>query len=156
MRRFNVVVLIVFVLGCSAGSPIQGEKEKGTATATGDMEKDRKALEGVWGKVLFVWDGVEVENDPTKKTLTFKGEEMIEEDKEMPDRTYRGTFKIDSRRNPKTLTYHNPRFNKTVKYVYELKDDKLTLCSNSSSNEFPKEITGKGDEQSLGVYKRQK
>jgi uncharacterized protein (TIGR03067 family) len=120
-----------------------------------EVEKELNLLQGVWGQVETEVEGKRTQEDPTKITRTFKGDEMTDEYKES-HRSYSGKIKIDPTRNPKTLDCYLSGTPHATKYVYELDGDTLRFGATMGVNDYAKEITGKGKGNVMVVYKRQK
>jgi uncharacterized protein (TIGR03067 family) len=121
-----------------------------------EVEKELNRLQGVWDFVETEWEGKRTKEGPGK-TRTFKGDEMIDETEGAAKLTRRGTVTIDPTRSPKTLDFLvSGAKGPPVKYAYELKGDTLTFCARLGVNDYPKQITGKGEGQFMEVYKRKK
>lgn len=116
----------------------------------GDVDKARKALQGTW---------VAVTKDDKKIELTFKGDKFIGV---IGDETYKGTYKIDPTKKPKTIDMTVKEGNKyqgdTSLGIYKVKGDKLTWCANEPGKENrPKEFKEEqGDQKFLLIVLERK
>ena len=122
-----------------------------------DAKKDEPKVDGTWLAKKAELGGKKL---PTKVTeslkLTLKNEEY-EVVAESPDR---GTVKYDNAADPKTMDIkgvEGPNKDKTILAIYELKDDKLTICYDLSGKARPTEFkTAANTKLFLVTYERKK
>ncbi len=163
-----IVVTALMIPSCSresSPSPKTGvslvpseakEPEEAKAPPSEEVEKELASLRGVWELVETEVEGRLTKEDPVIQFRTFQGDEMVDEQQDAPNLTYRGKIKIDPTRNPKTLDFYVLNTKNPVKYVYDLAGDTLRFSSSLNQNGYPKQITGKGTGQVLSLYKRKK
>jgi clostripain len=137
--KVAAALLVVFgALGVGSGLIDQSradgptpQKGKDSPAADTDADKkDKDKLQGTWN-AISITEGTNEEADAEGQTLAFKGDEFAVKSRDAV--MMKGTFKVDASKKPKTIDLKiedgpKDRKGKTAHGIYELKDDKLTLC----------------------------
>jgi uncharacterized protein (TIGR03067 family) len=111
------------------------------APKTGD-----KDLEGSWELKSVVRDGKEQPPPPVdlgKAVMTFKGETLAMTAK---DDSKKAAFTVDPTKKPRTIDIvaeDGPDKGKTLKGIYEVKDDELRMCIADAGKDRPTELAAK-------------
>jgi uncharacterized protein (TIGR03067 family) len=122
-----------------------------------DAKKDGPKVEGTWLATKAEISGKEMPKKVTEKLkLTLKkGEYEV-----VAESTDRGTVTYDTAADPKTMDIkglEGVNKGKTFLAIYELKDDKLTICYDLSGKSRPTEFKTQPNTQLfLVTYERQK
>lgn len=120
---------------------------------------DIDLFQGDWVMVSGEANGVKIADEQAKAfkrtvkgdkiTITRGGEEL-----------YRGTFKLDPTKKPKTIDVHvetGPAKGMTRVGIYELDGDTMKICVAQPEAPRPTEFTGKaGSNQTCSVWKKEK
>jgi uncharacterized protein (TIGR03067 family) len=122
-----------------------------------DAKKEEAKVDGQWVASKAEMSGKKLPEKVTAKLkLTLKKGEY-EVVAESPDR---GTVTYDTSADPKTMDIkgvEGPNKGKTYLAIYELKDDKLTICYDLSGESRPTEFkTQPKTQQFLVTYEREK
>jgi uncharacterized protein (TIGR03067 family) len=129
MRVVGIPALVIGLLVVVSGGQ-GGEKEK------------KSKLDGTWKPVSVMEDGKE-KGDKENHSLTFKGDTftIMKGDKVEGKGTFTTNKKAKPREMDMTITegLKEAKGNKTIKGIYELKDDTLKLCF-SMEGERPTEF----------------
>ncbi len=139
------------------GKAIAGIRDKEANTAETDKEK----LQGVWKLVRVealgqTWRG---EKFNCVGNLGIEGDRLFSPDREMPESTWGGTFKLDAAKKPKRITIFDEGPNGPLKFngIYSIDGDELKLCLNEdgTNKAIPTEFKTKpGSPFILTTFKR--
>jgi uncharacterized protein (TIGR03067 family) len=121
-------------------------------------EKALEPFQGTWKLAAFEVEGKQLDIDDFKETrLTVKGDAFT---MSTAAATYKGTFKIDAAKKPKTFDMSfsdGPEKGKTCLGIYEMDGDTWKLCIGLTGKERPKEFATKENSgHALEVLKREK
>jgi uncharacterized protein (TIGR03067 family) len=121
-------------------------------------DKELEPFQGTWKLAAFEVEGKQLDIDDFKETrLTVKGDAFT---MTTAAATYKGTFKIDGTKKPKTMDMtftDGPEKGKTSLGIYEIDGDAWKICIGLTGKERPKEFTTKADSgHALEVLKREK
>jgi uncharacterized protein (TIGR03067 family) len=153
--------------GEEAGSKGQQEKPSpaGKRVDDGAIKKnpaqtDEEKLQGIW-KLVSVealgrnWRG---EKFNGVGNLGIKGDRLFSPDREIPESSWNGTFKLDTTKKPKRITISDEGPNGPLKFngIYAIDEDELKLClSDGTDMPFPTEFrTTEGSPFVLTTFKR--
>jgi len=123
-----------------------------------DAPAGTKELQGTWEAVASVRDGKD--QPPDKGGMIVA---MIEGDAltlKIGDQTRTATLKVDATKTPPTmdvLMEDGPQKGKTMKAIYQIKDDELKVCHGEPGADRPTEISSKeGSGLTVVTFKRVK
>ena len=122
------------------------------------VTKELKKFEGTWKIESLEIDGVKLPEQATKSSrLVLQGDRFTMTEAVA---TYKGKFKVDVNKKPKTIDLvfsEGPEKGKTNYGIYELDGDSCKLCIDMGAKKRPKEFaTRPGSGCGLEVLKRQK
>ncbi len=137
-RKLAVTAAILSIaLGAVVISPsvfAAGDATKGEAKMKEELEK----LQGTWSIVELEIEGAKLKDGTTKgATITLKGESFITRGM---GAEYKGTFKIDPTKTPKTMDMtftDGPEKGNTSYAIYELDGDTWKLCLSLAGKNRP-------------------
>jgi uncharacterized protein (TIGR03067 family) len=122
-----------------------------------DEKKDEAKVDGTWVATKAELAGKELPKTPGKDLKLTLKEGEYEVVAESPDR---GTVTYNEKADPKEMDIkgtEGPNKGKTFLAIYELKDDKLTICYDLSGKSRPTEFkTSPKTKLFLVIYERQK
>ena len=114
---------------------------------------DNVKLRGTWVLESLWFDGQEVPPGKTA-TMTFDGKKVILK-KDVLEST--GDYEIDPAKDPKTLDMTFEKDKRTIKAIYELRGNRLTVCLGVKDGPRPTEITANaGSATTLMRFERDK
>jgi uncharacterized protein (TIGR03067 family) len=125
----------------------------------GGAAKERKKLKGTWTITSVVRNENPLPEDKLKDLkFVFQGENFVQK---AGDKTLaKGTFRLDPGKKPPTIDLmmnEGEEKGKTIKGIYELKDDVLRICGAGPGHERPTEFAAKdGSGHTLITFKRAK
>src|SRR5690349_15928285 len=130
MKRHALLVMIVGLL-------IAADKEEAA-------KEDLKKMTGTWTMVSGAEDGKQLPKKTVKAAmLRIKGEEHTVK---VGDDTMKGTHKLDPTKKPRTIDVQDtegPSKDKTLRGIYQFKDDEFSVCFAAPGKERPSEFTTK-------------
>jgi uncharacterized protein (TIGR03067 family) len=100
-----------------------------------DATKDKTNIEGTWEVMSAVREGKPRDDIKGDKLIFKDGKLTIKNMKKKKDEN--GTYKLDPGKKPKTIDLTQDGSDKTLKGIYELKGDKLTICVSPPDSERP-------------------
>jgi uncharacterized protein (TIGR03067 family) len=122
------------------------------------IEGDLERLQGTWKQIAYERDGVTepLDEQGWDPITTFTGEEFVVTlaDGSIP---IKGTYRIDSTRNPKTVDWMDTigeDAGQTLLAIYALEDDRLIFCAAYPGLERPTEFRTRPG-QVLRVFRRE-
>src|SRR5437660_163197 len=123
-----------------------------------DTKKELERFRGTWRFESIEMEGKAVPADVLKDAvLTLDGDKFTVK---VPMVTYKGTFKVDVSKKPKTIdvTYtEGPEKGKTSRGIYELEGDTYKVCMDPEGKQRPTKFETKKDSPFiLEVLKREK
>jgi uncharacterized protein (TIGR03067 family) len=119
--------------------------------------QDLRQFQGTWSVESIIRDGVAVPDDQTQRlVLVVKdNERMVKDGDEVKSKA---TFTVNVATSPKEMDItvsDGPLAGKTLRGIYELKDDTLTICLTLEGAGRPGDLTAKeGSGRLLQVYKK--
>lgn len=124
-----------------------------------DAKKDLEPLQGTWSVVKIVQDGKELPGEAVEGlTLVVKGNSRVL--KQDGEEKSKATFKVDPTKKPKAIDIEvsdGPLAGRTIRGVYEVKDDTLRVCLAIGDDERPDGFEAKeGSGRQLQEFKKQK
>lgn len=125
----------------------------------GDAKKDLEPFQGTWQVVSLETDGKAVPEEHTKGlTLVVTGNErVLKQDGEVKSKAM---FKVDPAKKPKAIDIEvsdGPLAGRTIRGIYEVKDDTLRVCLAIGDDERPDGFSAKeGSGRQLQEFKKQK
>ena len=142
-RRWILVLSVVLLAGADPGKL---------------NAKELEPFQGTWKIAALEVEGNKLDIDDFKETrLTIKGDAFT---MATAGATYKGTFKIDSAKKPKSIDMSytdGPEKGKTSLGIYEIDGDTWKICIGLTGKERPKEFATKADTgHALEVLKRDK
>jgi uncharacterized protein (TIGR03067 family) len=160
VKMVVAVVLALAVVGSAAVGVRQALADKPAATDKETDKKDEEKVLGTWAVVSVEEGGHREEGEGIKEArMTFAADGKWiwkTPGKGGKDGTYKGTYTLDPAKKPKevTVTINN---GETIKGIYKVDGDSLTICSTDKDIERPSEfITKEGMFVTLIVLKREK
>ncbi len=148
MRRWLLVLAPCFLLAAARGAAVDDSKRK-------------DELQGRWKLVEVQKQGEahKVKPDTTEFfQMEFKGNKVTATFKE-PTPNQEGTYELPAGQKPRAIDFTpttGDEKGKTVKGIYEIKGNKLTLCVAVPGTKRPKKFASKGDEVVVYVLERVK
>ena len=158
--------LACFTFHREAGDPINAgalqtgnsqSREVDKKTAETDMEK----LQGDWKLVSLEADGTGWRGAKFSDigNLTIEGDRLFSPDREEPEQSWKGTFRLDTTRKPKRITIYNQGPSGDLRFngIYSVDKDELKLCLNEdgTAKAIPSEFkTSKGSPFIFVTFKR--
>jgi uncharacterized protein (TIGR03067 family) len=140
--RAQVGLVLVAGLLVGVDEPSNGKEKKGA-----------KGLEGTWAVVSFTRDGKKDEGVKDDKVI-FKGKSLTVKTKRGEEKA---AFQIDPKRKAIDITVKDNGREETMKGIFRLKGDELTVCHSLPGQNRPKDFTAeKGSHRVLTVLKRSK
>jgi uncharacterized protein (TIGR03067 family) len=129
------------------------------AADTPKIAKELEPFQGMWSIEAITRDGVAVPKDAVQQLiLVVKGNERLVKDGD--DVKSKGTYTVDATKTPKQMDVtvaDGPLAGKTLRGIYELKDDTFTLCLMLEGDTRPEDFTCKeGSNRLLQVFKKSK
>jgi uncharacterized protein (TIGR03067 family) len=123
------------------------------------VKKDLKLFEGTWKIVSMELEGMKLPEDQYKDAkLVCKGSDFTYTD--IGGTEYKGTFKIDPSKKPKTLDVtftDGPNKGEVLVAIYEIDETTYKLCAKPMSKDRPTEFSAKqGSGCVLEILKKQK
>ncbi|MDG3007951.1 TIGR03067 domain-containing protein [Paludisphaera mucosa] len=124
-----------------------------------EVKAELKRHQGVWRAVSFRRDGKETAEAVARSiTRTVDGDRVVWR---RDGKSFSGsTIVLDPSADPKTIDIvadGGPGRDKTVRGLYKLEGDELTLCTGDPDGPRPKEFKAElGDHQTLMVFAREK
>jgi uncharacterized protein (TIGR03067 family) len=116
----------------------------GLMLAADDTKKEYDRFEGTWKFISVEQDGMKLPVQAIEGSrLICKGDIFTVTD---PALTYKGTFKLDATKKPKTIdaTFtEGPEKGTTMLGIYELEGDVYKVCFNVTGKDRPTEFAGK-------------
>ena len=159
MWRSTLFGMVLCVLGSAcSGGPGTSTGTSPAAPSADSTEKELEKLQGVWICVEEEAEGRQKKNaEDFQNRLTISGKEMTEEIKAIKQ-TFRGTIELDVSREPKRIIFHiSQPIKEQAKKVYEVSGDTLRVASFVlDQRDFPPEVSGKGENRQVEIYKRKK
>lgn len=170
MRRTVSFVMVMCVLGsvCSCGPRPSAGPSPGARAPSPDprpsgpnpesTKKELEKLQGTWICVEQESEGRHKKNaEEFQNRLTISGKDMTEVIK-ATNQTFRGTIKLDLGHQPKRLVFHILQpVKEQAKKAYEVSGDTLRVASFVlDQNNFPPDISGKGENRQVEIYQRKK
>jgi uncharacterized protein (TIGR03067 family) len=147
-RALSGMVLALVAVGV-AGADNPKDKDEGKAAPI-------KGLEGTWIYVSYTLEGKQMQEPiQTGRRYVIMGEKFIIRDKD--NEIYKGTYTTNLTKGPAEidLVYEKPRM--TVKGIFKLDGDTLTLCLGHTGVDRPTKFeSNPGSVVYLIVLKRQK
>lgn len=130
----------------------------GAAALAAEPTSEQKKLIGTWKPVEAKLGDIQIDQEVLDKfTLVNEAEQFTIT---IGDDTHGGTFTIDPTQTPRTMDLfytQGPNNGQTTVAVYEVEDDKLTVCYSLNSNMRPTELSSAGDQiRVLVKYERKK
>lgn len=132
MRRKVIVVFLLHAIACHAAADERANKEEAAK------------LQGTWNFVALEIGGMKLPAE------ALSGSKLVIKDNafamESVGVTYKGTFKIDVSKKPKTLDLNfteGPENGNTALAIYELDGDKWKICLAVTSKDRPLEFAAK-------------
>lgn len=142
-------IVSICVLALSLGSAVAADDKANAA--------DLKAMVGKWKVEKATLGGMDVTD--MVKTLTLELQPGGKWKMEFGEGKADGTVALDASKTPKELdvkTENGAQKGMTMKGIYKLDSDTMTVCYNAGGGERPKGFDAKGDMVLLIVYKRMK
>ena len=129
----------------------------GLCAAADKPAKELEPFQGTWAVESITRDGAAVPEDQAQRlVLVVKGNERLVKDGD--DVKSKATFTVDSAKSPKVMDItvsDGPLAGKTLRGIYELKGDTLTICLALEGDGRPDDLTAKeGSGRLLQVYKK--
>jgi len=123
-----------------------------------DANKEYDRFEGTWKFISVEVEGMKVPEDMIKgQRLTCKGTQFSAEGM---GETFKGTFKADASKKPKTIDVHfteGPEKGNTLLGIYELEGDVYKVCLGMPGKPRPTEFASKpGSGHVLEILHREK
>lgn len=124
-----------------------------------NTKKELEPFQGTWAVVKIERSGEAVPDENLGGlTLVVKGSERVIRDGD--ETVSKATFTVDPGKKPPTIDIavsDGPLAGKTVRGIYELKGDTLTICAALEGDKRPDDLTAKeGSGRLLQVFKKQK
>jgi uncharacterized protein (TIGR03067 family) len=128
-------------------------------TIRADDKKDQEPFQGKWKIAAIEVNGEKVDPEQFEKTvLIVKGDERVLKDGD--EVKSRATYKVDNAKSPKTIDIsvsEGTLKGKTLKGIYELKGDTMTINVKLEGEERPKDFSSQpGHGCLLQTFKRMK
>ncbi|MBX9624984.1 MAG: TIGR03067 domain-containing protein [Gemmataceae bacterium] len=125
----------------------------------GNTKKELEPFQGTWSVVKIDNSGDAAPDDALKQlVLVVKGDERLI--KSGDETVSKATFTVDPAKKPPAIDIavsEGPLAGRTVKGIYELKGDTLTICVAVEGDGRPDDLTAKeGSGRVLQVFKKQK
>jgi uncharacterized protein (TIGR03067 family) len=147
-QKTGIGILLLLFIGLSAAS---------AKADTNASAKDLEAMQGDWGVVEYVVDGVKSEDDNAQSLFrTIKGDHytVFLFDKPLGS----GTIKLDATGKPKTIdSFPEKMPGKPLLGIYEIDGNRIKVCYSPPGKDRPTELASKkGSGHTFVIWEREK
>jgi len=157
LSKLKVLAAVVLTAAVAVGVTVVSARlalaDKPTATGKEADRKNEETIVGTWTVVSVEHGGHDEEVKQARMIFTADGKVTLT----APGKGEKGgTYKLDRAKKPKELTISTDEGG-TIKGIYKLDGDDLTICASDKDGERPTEFaTKEGSDATLLVLKREK